>query len=121
MGPLSLGGFQHLVNSGGCLLTVGDRVDHLATAIHAVSASEIMRIAGSHGLRVNNNATILQFEVGDLLQNFSLSLLAERFDHHLHIQSKLRSCHGDKAASAMLVLWTLLGAHALQGLDALLA
>ena len=80
--------FHHLMYAEGRLLAVGHSIHDFAASVDAIASRKIMGIFRLHGLRINNNAAILQFKLRDLLKEFQLALLAQRLDHHFYIQAK---------------------------------
>src|SRR5258708_12374450 len=94
MGFPPVGSFQHLVDAGRSFLAMGYGVHNFAAAVNAISAGEIARIAGLHGL-VHNDAAVLEFQIRDKLQEIELALLAQSFHHHADLQTKLRARHWD--------------------------
>src|ERR1043166_7602340 len=116
MGPPALH-LEHLVNARRSLLAMSHRVHHLASAVYAIPTGKIFRVAGAHGGVVNGQTPVLQFQSGDLLQEFSFSLLPQRLDHHVNFQPKLCSRHGRKGSSSARILGAFLCAHAFQRRD----
>src|SRR3954469_24431086 len=76
-------------DADGGALAVGHGVHYFAAAVHAVSAGKIFWIAGLHGLLVHHYAAFIQFQLGDLLKEIRLLLLAEGLHHHVHFQAEL--------------------------------
>src|SRR2546421_12031219 len=96
------------------LFAVGNGIHDFASTIHTVASGKISWIAGAHGLRINSDAAMLQFEIGNLLQKIYLPFLAQSFYHHAHIQLKFGSRHRQETAASLWVFLTWLGANALQ-------
>src|SRR5579859_1085391 len=93
MGPPSLGCLKHLMDTQGRLLAVRDRVYNLAAAVHTIAAGKVMRVFGVHGLWINHNASVLKFQIGNLLQEVESALLPERLDDHADVEPELTAGH----------------------------
>src|SRR5512147_3064981 len=49
---------KRLVNSLRCCLAVSDSVDHFASAVHTITAREVLWIAGLHGGFIHLNSAV---------------------------------------------------------------
>src|SRR5258708_6622031 len=114
MGPRSFGSFKALVDSRRGFLSVSNGIYDFAAAVHAVSAGKIARIAGTHGLGINHDASVLQFEIRNLRIEFKLAFLAKRLDYHSDIQIEFASRRWDIGNASSGVFWAGRSAQTLE-------
>src|SRR5581483_3443156 len=93
MGPPSFCNLKHLMDAESGLLAVCDRVYNLAASVHAIAAGKVMRVPGMHGFWINHNASVLKFQIGNLLQEVESALLPERLDDHANVEPELTAGH----------------------------
>src|SRR5947208_16367999 len=84
----ALGCLQRLMNTQRCFLAMSNSVDHFSSAIDAIATCKISRVGGAHGLGIDDDAAVTEFQIGNPAQELYNSLLPQCFDHHTHIQLK---------------------------------
>src|SRR5260370_21000793 len=89
MGPPSHCCLKHLMDAQGCLLAVRDRIHNLAASVHAIAAGKVTRVLCTHGLWLDHNPTVMQFQIGDLLQETESALFPEGLDYHSYLEPEL--------------------------------
>src|SRR5947209_1295866 len=100
---------------------MSNSVDHFSSAIDAIAACKISRVGGAHGLGIDGDAAVTEFQTGNLAQEIYISLLPQSFDYHTHIQLKFGPSRRLEAAASAWVLCARTGAHALQAFNTIFA
>jgi len=64
------------MDAQGSLLAVRDCIHNLSAPVHAIAAGKVTRVLCTHGLWLDHNATIMQFQIGNLFQETESALFA---------------------------------------------
>src|SRR5260370_1732450 len=108
---------EHLMDAQGSLLAVRDRIHNLAASVHAIAAGKVTRVLCTHGLRLNHNTTVMQFQIGNLFQETESALLPEGLDDHAYLESEFTAGRREIAVASLGILGRALRANTFQSFD----